>query len=70
VISTRNADATVRIKNGETIIIGGLIDESDRKNITKIPLAGDIPIIKELFTKTTDEKERTEIVFLITPHVI
>ena len=69
VISTRNADAVVHVKDGETIIIGGLIDEADRENVLKIPLAGDIPIIKELFTKRTKEKTRTEVVFMITPHV-
>jgi len=70
VISTRNADTYLEITNGQTIVIGGLINETDRENMSKIPFAGDIPIIKELFSKKTTEKTRTEVVFLITPRVI
>lgn len=70
VISTRNADAFVQVKNGETIVIGGLINETDRENITKIPVVGEIPLIKELFSKRSVEKNKTEIVFLITPKIM
>jgi type II secretory pathway component GspD/PulD (secretin) len=70
VISTRNASATVRIKDGETIIIGGLLSEGKRENVTRVPILGQIPIVGLLFTNRTIEKEKTEIVFLITPHVI
>jgi len=70
VISTRNADALVRVRDGETIIVGGLIDETERENVSKIPLAGDIPLVKELFMKRVTEKTKTEIVFMITPRVI
>lgn len=70
VISTRNADTCLEIMNGQTIVIGGLINETDRENMSKIPFAGDIPVIKELFSKRTTERTRTEVVFLITPRVI
>jgi len=70
VISTRNAETFVKVRDGETIIIGGLIDETDRENISKVPFAGDLPLIKELFSKRTDEMARTEVVFLITPRII
>jgi type II secretory pathway component GspD/PulD (secretin) len=70
VISTRNASATVRVKNGETIVVGGLISETDRVNVTRIPILGHIPFINFLFQNRTVEKAKTEIVFLITPHVI
>ena len=70
VISTRNASATVRVKNGETIIIGGLLSESERENISRVPLLGYIPALGMLFQNKNIEKEKTEIVFLITPQVI
>ncbi len=70
VISTRNADTMLKIKDGQTIVIGGLINETDRENISKIPLAGDIPIVSQLFTKRTSEKAKTNVVFLITPRII
>ncbi|MDD4179884.1 MAG: hypothetical protein PHH14_07585, partial [Candidatus Margulisbacteria bacterium] len=70
VISTRNASSTVRVKNGETIVIGGLMLETDRENISRVPILGYIPAVGMLFQNRGTEKERSEIVFLITPHVI
>jgi len=70
VISTRNAQATVRVKNGETIVVGGLLSETDRVNVSRIPIIGQIPILNFFFQDRTVEKIKTEIVFLITPHVI
>lgn len=70
VISTRNASATVRVKNGETIVIGGLLSETERENITRVPVLGYLPGLGLLFQNRSMEKEKTEIVFLITPHVI
>lgn len=70
VISTRNANTRLKIKNGQTIIIGGLINETDRINISKVPFAGDIPIIGELFTQKIKENGSSEIIFLIKPKVI
>ncbi len=70
VISTRNASATVRVKNGETIVVGGLISDSDRVNVTRVPILGQIPLLNLLFQNRTVEKTKTEIVFLITPYVI
>lgn len=70
VISTRNASATLRVKNGETIVVGGLLSESDRENISRVPILGQIPGLHLLFQNRTVEKVKTEIVFLITPYVI
>jgi len=70
VISTRNASATVRVKDGESIVIGGLMSESERENVTRVPVLGYIPVLGLLFQNKNTEKEKTEIVFLITPHVI
>lgn len=70
VIATRNAAATVRVKNGETIIVGGLMSETDRVNVTRTPILGQIPVLNFFFQNRTVEKAKTEIVFLITPYVI
>lgn len=70
VISTRNASSTVRVKDGETIVIGGLMLETDRENISRVPILGYIPAVGMLFQNRGTEKEKSEIVFLITPHVI
>ncbi len=70
VISTRNASAQVRVKNGETIVVGGLMSETDRVNTTRIPVLGHIPLLNFFFQNRTVEKAKTEIVFMITPYVI
>jgi len=70
VISTRNASATVRVKTGETIVVGGLLSETERQNTTRVPILGYLPGLGLLFQNRNTEKEKTEIVFLITPYVI
>jgi type II secretory pathway component GspD/PulD (secretin) len=69
VITTRNAQATLRVKDGETIVVAGLLSEADRENISKLPILGDLPVAGNLFKCKTTEKSRTEIIFLITPHI-
>lgn len=70
VISTRNASVTVRMKDGETLVIGGLINESDSENRSGIPFLSDIPVVGGVFQNNNTEKTRTEIVFLITPRLM
>ncbi|OGC06533.1 hypothetical protein A2526_04915 [candidate division WOR-1 bacterium RIFOXYD2_FULL_36_8] len=70
VISTRNASATLKTKNGEMIVVGGLDSETERTNVAKVPILGQIPILGLLFQNKTVEKAKTEIVFMITPYVI
>jgi len=70
VITTRNAESTVRVKDGETIAIGGLINEAERENLSRIPILGDMPFIGFFFSRKVKEKAKTEIVFLVTPHII
>jgi type II secretory pathway component GspD/PulD (secretin) len=60
----------VRVKDGESIVIGGLLSDSERKNVTRVPVLGYLPVLGLLFQNQSTEKERTEIVFLITPHII
>jgi pilus assembly protein CpaC len=69
-IDTRNVSTSVDLKEGESLILAGLLSEATRKNITKIPLFGDIPILGALFRSTHDEIQKTELVFLITPKVV
>ncbi len=70
VIATRSASATVRVRDGESIVIGGLLADSRRTNVTRVPVLGYLPVLGLLFQDQTAEKERTELVFLITPHII
>lgn len=64
--SLRTAQSTVAIQDGDTIAIGGLIQDEDFKNTSKVPLLGDLPIIGRLFRKTDEGKNRKEIVMFLT----
>jgi len=70
VISTRNASVTVRIRDGETLVIGGLINEFDRENVSRIPVLSDVPVFGQLFQRKVSERSKSEVIFLITPHLM
>ncbi len=60
----------VRIKDGDTLVIGGMMKESETKNVYKVPFLGDIPGIGTFFRSSNVSKERSELVILITPKII
>lgn len=70
IISTSEAETTVMVKDGVTIIIGGLAKDKRTKTVKKIPLIGDIPLLGFLFRSTDDKMEKDELVILLTPHII
>jgi general secretion pathway protein D len=69
-IGTRNANTLLRLKDGETQVLGGLIQQSDTKTANSIPLLGEIPILSHLFGTHHTDHEKDEIVLSVTPHVI
>ena len=70
-LSRRNLDLkNVRIKDGETLAIGGLIQEGDSKTVKKIPVLGDLPIIGAAFRSTATTKKKTELIIMLTPRII
>lgn len=68
-INSRSAETTVRMHDGETIFIGGLISEEEQKRMEKIPLLCKLPLLGHLFTHKYIHKENTEIIILLTPHI-
>ncbi len=70
IISTTQAETSVRIKDGSTIIIAGLIKDERSGDVSKVPVAGDIPILGNLFKKTDKTVAKQELVIFITPRVI
>jgi general secretion pathway protein D len=70
VISSREMSASVAVRSGETIILGGLIEKSDSRTQTKIPFLGDIPLLGALFRYSKSDAPRTEIIVFITPRVL
>ncbi|MDD4959910.1 MAG: type II and III secretion system protein, partial [Gallionella sp.] len=69
-IGTRHATTVLRLHDGETQILAGLISNEDRNVTNKIPGLGDFPLLGRLFSNKNDTKNKSEIVLLITPHVI
>lgn len=70
VVDTSESETTVTIKDGVTIVIGGLIKEEKILTKNKIPVLGDIPFLGHAFRNSDDLKRKTEIVVFITPHII
>jgi type II secretory pathway component GspD/PulD (secretin) len=70
VLSSRRAETTVRVKDGETIAIGGLTLDQEQRTNRKIPFFGDLPLISKLFHGTKRSSVKTELVVFITPHII
>lgn len=68
-ISTREAKTTVRLKPGERLAIGGLMRDDEIETLTKVPLLGDLPFIRNLFRHRTRSTNRTEIVIFLTPKI-
>ncbi|MBQ2870163.1 secretin and TonB N-terminal domain-containing protein [bacterium] len=70
-LQRRNLDLkNIRVKDGETLILGGLVQETETKTIVKPPVLGDIPGIGWLFRSTGSTKEKSELVIMLTPHII
>lgn len=69
-IGTRNTSTSLRLRDGETQVLAGLIDDEDRRNATRIPGLGDFPVLGRLFSNQTTNNTKTEIVLLITPRLI
>ncbi len=69
-IGTRKTSTVLRLKDGETQILAGLISDEDRRSATRVPGLGDFPVLGRLFSSTSDTITKTEIVLLITPRLM
>jgi general secretion pathway protein D len=69
-VGTRNANTTLRLRDGETQVLAGLINDEDRRSAQKVPGLSRLPIVGRLFSNNSDTVNKTEVVLLITPRVI
>ena len=69
-ISQRSIDSSVVIQSGETVVLGGLILETHSDGRSGIPVLMDLPLIGKLFTTTSEDVFRTELIVMITPRVV
>lgn len=69
-IGTRNANTVLRLRDGETQVLAGLISDDDRTTASRVPGLGDLPVLGRLFSSQRDDHQKTEIVLSITPRLI
>ena len=69
-IGTRSVNTVLRLKDGQTEVIGGLIQDEDTSGATRIPGLGDIPLLGRLFGKQSDVKNKKEVIMSITPRIV
>lgn len=69
-IATRDTLTTVSLKDNQTLVIGGLIQETTTRQVNKLPLLGDIPVIGRLFQNVQTNNTRNELIIVVTPHVL
>lgn len=70
IVANRKVDATLRVRDGETIVLGGLFQDVDSETVTKFPLLGDLPVLGGFFRNRQTTHNRDEVVFFITPHIL
>lgn len=70
IIGTREANTVIRLKDGETSLLAGLIRKEDKTALSGLPGLSEVPILRRLFSDTKDEKSSTDVVMLVTPHIV
>ncbi len=70
IVAKREAETQVKVAEDEVVVIGGLIKDEETRNVGKIPLLGDIPILGHLFKKTSIERTKSDLMIFIIPHII
>ncbi len=69
-IRARRAETTVELRDGEVLVIGGLLLEEERNVVSRIPLLGHIPLLGTLFSSTETQKSTSELLLVISPHIV
>jgi pilus assembly protein CpaC len=68
--TTRRASTVIELADGQSFAIAGLLRETVRENVSKFPVLGDIPILGALFRSTAFQKNETELIIIVTPHLV
>ena len=67
---TRAVSTQVRVKSGQTVVLGGMLQSTEKETVRKVPLLGQIPVIGWFFTNKTTSKSTTDLVVFLTPTVL
>jgi type IV pilus assembly protein PilQ len=69
-ISTKHVKTEVLVENGGTVVIGGIFEQTERTDITKIPFLGDLPVLGRLFRNDSTTSQKTELLVFVTPRIV
>ncbi len=69
-IDTKHVKTQVLVENGGTIVLGGIFQQTERKEVSKVPLFGDIPVFGNLFKTTSQVNDKTELLIFLTPKIL
>jgi type IV pilus assembly protein PilQ len=69
-IDTKNVQTQVLVENGGTVVLGGIYEQTDRRQVTKVPWLGDIPYVGWLFKNEARINDKTELIIFITPKIV
>ena len=67
---TRGSDSILKLRDGQSMVIGGLMTNQINKTVTKLPFLGDLPLIGAAFRSKTESKSERELIIFLTPHII
>jgi type II secretory pathway component GspD/PulD (secretin) len=70
IVANRRVDSTLRVRDGETIVLGGLFSDIDSDTVTKLPFLSDVPVLGSVFRNRQHSHTHDEVVFYITPHIL
>ncbi|HBW56445.1 MAG TPA: general secretion pathway protein GspD [Oscillatoriales bacterium UBA8482] len=70
ILSRTVESGLIRLRDGQTLILSGIIQEQERATVSKIPLLGDLPILGSLFRRTNKQNSRAEVIVLVTPQIL
>ena len=69
-INTRQVQTQVLVNNGETLVLGGVYEQTKRKKVLRVPFLGNLPVIGRLFRNTAETNDRSELLIFITPKIV
>ena len=69
-IDTNQITNQVLVDNGETLVLGGIFDQQELNNVSKVPLLGDLPVLGNLFKTTSKSDAKTELIVFLTPRIL
>ena len=69
-IETKRVNTQVLVDNGDTVVLGGIFEQTTRTTVDKVPVLGDLPLVGNLFKKTQKQDDKTELLIFVTPKIV